>query len=72
MNRTPLSLIGLLALAACGQPSRSYAWFQAHPDEAAKVATACGASHSDDCRNAQKVVADVQALGRLETYRKAF
>jgi hypothetical protein len=66
------ALVVLLLLAACAPHRRSYAWYMAHPDMAAKVAEGCGASRSEDCLNAEKASADAAYERRRDLYRKAF
>lgn len=72
MTRAILVPTALAALTACGPQARSYAWYRAHPDVAARVAEACGPSRSDDCANAGKAAADAASDRRLDSYRKAF
>ncbi|HEY3949588.1 EexN family lipoprotein [Phenylobacterium sp.] len=72
MTRAFAALAILVILVACGPRVRPYAWYRAHPTEAAKVARACGPDRSDDCANAEQAMADAASDRRLDAYRKAF
>ena len=63
----------LLALAACGPPARSTAWFVQHPDTAASVANACAAKTAagPECANAHAAIRQAQ-VKRLKLFRKGF
>lgn len=64
----------LAALAACSREPRSASYFEANPEEAAKVADACkaGAHRGEECVNAQAGVASAERAKRMEAYRKGF
>jgi len=72
MTREIVIAAGVLLLAACGAPIRTYAWYKAHPGDAAAAAAACGPRRSQDCANAERAVADAASDRRLNAYRKAF
>lgn len=63
-----------LALAGCGPPApRDATWFQAHPEEAARVAEACRAgSRTNECENARTALSRLKAQARKARYRKGF
>lgn len=71
----PLVLgLALAGLAACSPQPRSSSYFEAHQDEAAKVASDCktGAHRGQECANAQAAVASAKRDARLDAYRKGF
>jgi hypothetical protein len=68
------ALLALAALAACSPEPRSASYFEANPEEAAKVADACkaGTHRGEECVNAQAGVAAAERAQRMEAYRKGF
>jgi hypothetical protein len=54
-------------------PPRDTAWFESHPDDAARVVGACttGAG-SNECENARTAIAHLKSKARMERYRKGF
>jgi hypothetical protein len=69
-----IAVLALAGLAACSPEARSASYFEAHPEEAAKVADACktGAHRGQECANAQAGVAAAQRTERMNAYRKGF
>ena len=71
----PLGLVlALAALAACSPEPRSASYFEAHQEEAAKVAADCkaGAHRGQECVNAQGAIAAAKRDARMDAYRKGF
>lgn len=64
----------LLALAACSREPRAASYFQAHPEETAKVVVACarGDHRGQECVNAQAAAASIRREARMEAYRQGF
>lgn len=69
---------GLIALtvilAGCGSPPpRDFTWFEAHPNEASRVANACTTgARSNECGNARTAIARLKSKARVGRYRKGF
>ncbi len=74
MNGRVFIAVALLGLAACSPEPRSASYFEAHRDEAAKVAADCraGAHRGEECVNAQAGVAATKREERMNAYRKGF
>lgn len=72
MNRAVIAVCVLLC--ACGKPPpRDSTWFEAHPDEAAKVVDSCeSGERSNECENARTAIARLKSKARMELYRKGF
>ncbi len=68
-----LLLLGAV-LTGCQAPSRSAAYFEANPDEAARVVEKCrtGQHRGRDCEAAKGGLAAVDANKRLELFKKTF
>ena len=66
--------LAVAALAACSPEPRSASYFEANPEEAAKVADACkaGTHRGQECANAQAGVAAAKRTERMNAYRKGF
>ncbi len=66
--------VALAALAACSPEPRSASYFEANPEEAAKVADACkaGTHRGEECVNAEAGVAAAQRAARMDAFRKGF
>ena len=69
-----VALLVLAALAACSPAPRSAAYFEAHREEAAKVAADCqtGAHGGQECVNALAGVAAAARDARMTAYKKNF
>ncbi|WP_312162711.1 EexN family lipoprotein [Phenylobacterium sp.] len=69
-----VAVLALAGLAACSPEPRSASYFEAHPDEAAKVADACkaGTHRGQECVNAEAGVAAAQRTERMNAFRKGF
>jgi hypothetical protein len=74
MMRRLLIIFTLAGLAACSPEPRSASYFEAHPDDAAKVVSDCktGAHRGQECTNAQAAVASAKRDERMDAYRKGF
>lgn len=74
MIRRLLVAITLAGLAACSPEPRSASYFEAHQEEAAKVAADCktGTHRGQECTNAQTAVAAAKRDERMDAYRKGF
>jgi hypothetical protein len=74
MSGRLLAAVALLGLAACSPGPRSASYFEAHRDEAAKVAADCqtGSHRGAECVNAQAGVAATKREERMNAYRKGF
>jgi predicted naringenin-chalcone synthase len=72
--RTALALTALACLAACTAAARSESYFEAHPDEAAQVLSACtsGTHRGAECHTARAADARLKADARMRSYGKAF
>lgn len=64
----------LAALAACSSEPRSTAYFEAHPEEAARIVADCktGAHRGRECVNARAGVAAAARQVRMNAYQKNF
>jgi hypothetical protein len=67
-------LLALLGLAACSPEPRSASYFEAHPEEAAKVVVDCasGAHRGAECLNAKAGTAAIQRKARMDRYKQNF
>lgn len=74
MMRCLLLAFTLAGLAACSPEPRSASYFEAHPEEAAKVVSDCktGTHRGQECSNAQTAVAAAKRDERMDAYRKGF
>jgi hypothetical protein len=74
MTGRPVVFLVLAALAACSPAPRSAAYFEAHREEAAKVAADCktGAHRGEECVNALAGVAAAARDARMAAYKKNF
>lgn len=74
MIRRLVATLALTGLAACSPQPRSVSYFQAHPEETAKVVVACtrGDHRGEECPNAQAAAAAIRREARMEAYRKGF
>lgn len=74
MIRRFLLAFTVTALAACSPEPRSASYFEAHPEDAAKVVADCqtGAHRGQECSNAQTAVAAAKRDERMDAYRKGF
>ncbi|WP_371129885.1 EexN family lipoprotein [Phenylobacterium sp.] len=63
-----------VGLCACQQPARSATYFEAHPDEAERIAVACraGAQRGDECLNAEAGLVEVKRQARMKMFRRGF
>jgi hypothetical protein len=73
IRRIALAL-ALLGLAACSREPRAVSYFQAHPEETAKVVVACarGDHRGQECANAQAAAAAIRRDARMNAYRRGF
>jgi hypothetical protein len=64
----------LMGLAACSPEPRSAAYFEAHPEEAARIVVDCasGAHRGDECLNAKAGAAAIQRKARMDRYKQNF
>jgi hypothetical protein len=67
-------LFAAVGLTACSPEPRSASYFEAHPEDAAKVVSDCqtGAHRGQECSNAQAAVAATKRDERMNAYRKGF
>ena len=74
MIRRLIAGLGLVALVACSPQPRSTSYFEAHPEETAKVVVACarGDHRGQECANAQAGAAAIRRNVRMDAYRKGF
>lgn len=65
--------VGLTTLAACSQP-RSVSYFEALPEETARVVQACraGSHPGRECENALVAEAAIKAKAREDLFRRGF
>lgn len=63
-----------LTLSACSAEPLTAAYFQAHPDDAARVVKACeaGSHRGAECQNAEAAIIALKRDARMTRYRKAF
>lgn len=68
------AIIALASLAACSPGPRDASYFEAHPEETAKVVVACarGDHRGQECANAWAAAASIRRDARMEGYRKGF
>lgn len=61
-------------LAGCTPPPRDVTYFEAHPEDTAKVVADCktGAHRGEECVNARAADASIRRKARMDMYRKAF
>lgn len=61
-------------LAGCSQEPRSVAYFEAHSEEAIRIAARCinGAHRGPECANAQAAIAAADRKARMDAYRRNF
>lgn len=73
MRRLVLTAAVAALLAGC-TPPRDVTYFEAHPEETAKVVADCktGAHRGEECVNARAADASIRRKARMEMYRKAF
>jgi len=66
--------LGAAALAGCSREPRSVAYFEAHPEEAVRVAAGCvdGAHRGSECDQAQAAAADTARKARMSRYQQNF
>lgn len=71
IGRLALALAGL---AACSSEPRSASYFEAHGEEAVRVAARCrnGAHRGEECANAEAALAAAERTARMDAYRKGF
>jgi hypothetical protein len=69
-----LAVGGLMGLAACSPPPRSASYFEAHPEETAKVVVDCaaGTHRGEECVNAKSAAAAIRRDARMDAYKKNF
>jgi len=69
-----LAVAALAALAACSPAPRSASYFEAHPEEAAKVVVDCaaGVHRGEECVNAKSAAAAIRRDARMDAYKKNF
>jgi hypothetical protein len=74
MMRQLALTLALAGLAACSRAPRSAAYFEAHTEEAVRVAARCinGVQRGPECDNARAGAAAADRRARMETYRKNF
>lgn len=72
--RVALVASACLTVAACAPSPRAENYFEAHPDEAAKVVQACaqGVHRGDECQNASAALARLKGEERMKFYRRGF
>ena len=70
----PITLLALVGMAACAPHPRAASYFEGHPDEAARVLSACQAAtvRGEECASAQAGVAAAARDARMAAERKAF
>jgi hypothetical protein len=63
-----------LAATACAPQPRSESFFEAHPDQAARVVAACatGVHRGQECETASAALARVRDDERMKFYRRGF
>jgi hypothetical protein len=64
----------LVALSACSPAPRSASYFEAHPEETAKVVVDCaaGAHRGEECVNAKAGAAAIRRDTRMDRYKQNF
>jgi len=64
----------LAALAACSPAPRSASYFEAHPEETAKVVVDCasGVHRGQECLNAKAGAAAIRRDARMDRYKQNF
>ncbi|HEX7887031.1 MAG TPA: EexN family lipoprotein [Phenylobacterium sp.] len=69
-----LAIGALAALAACSPAPRSASYFEAHPEETAKVVVDCasGAHQGQECVNAKAGAAAIRRDRRMDRYKQNF
>lgn len=69
-----LAVVALAALAGCSPAPRSASYFEAHPEEAAKVVVDCasGVHRGQECVNAKAGAAAIRRDGRMDRYKQNF
>ena len=74
MIRRLVTVFALAGLAGCSPQPRSVSYFEAHPEETAKVVVACasGDHRGEECPNAQAAAAAIRREARMKAYRKGF
>lgn len=63
-----------LCLAGCQAEPRSASYFEAHPEDARRVVTACkdGTHRGLECESARSGLAAIEAEERLKLFKKNF
>lgn len=74
MIRRLIVALVLAGMAACSPQPRSTSYFEAHPEETAKIVVACarGDHRGQECANAQAAAASIRRDARMDAYRKGF
>lgn len=74
MTARVAGLLALLGLAACSPQPRSASYFEAHPEEAAKIVVDCasGARRGEECVNAKAGAAAIRRKARMDRYKQNF
>ena len=64
----------VMALTACSAEPRAVTYFEAHPEEAARVMSACetGSHRGVECQNAEAAMVAARREARMKRYKKAF
>jgi len=73
--KAPLLLLAVAAvLSGCSREPRSAAYFEAHVEDAIRVAARCrnGDHRGLECANAEAALAAADRKARMETYRRSF
>lgn len=69
-----LALIAMVVASGCQAQPRSASFFEAHPEETARVLVACAqrAQRGTECDTAREGQAAIERNARMELYRRSF